>query len=208
MDNINDTVAGYREDIRIAVDSGLDAWALNFAEWPGTGPPYRDKMDRIYEAAKSFGDRFHLFLCADMSTGGPIGEPEIYEMTARYAPHPNQLYIGGKMVFNTFAGHTRTFGEVDFRAGWAKVINGLTSRGTPVFFLPSFFSAPSVIGQLDFIDSYVRWDSFPTGNTTYTYAANDAAYADPLLAKGKTYTAGSAKLHMMGLTLCRYGTMV
>jgi glucan endo-1,3-alpha-glucosidase len=115
-------------DIRAAMELGLDAFALNAF----SGPQAKDFFSTFIRAADVVGARnFKFFLSADMSLG--FTSQDIVDVVRTFGNDPHYLKIDGKPLLSTFAG--QGLGD---RWWQDNVLSPLESSGIKVSFVPAF----------------------------------------------------------------------
>ena len=188
------TLADYQREIAAAQARGIDGFALNCGGWTAREPHYKQRCLLLYEAARTLGTGFKLFLSADYCCGLSLDETR--DMIETFATHPNQFRWDGKPVLSTFTGEGR-----DNQAG-KRLIAFLDElgkgQGRPVCFVPHFYPRPNItehpqpahVAQLlaDFptLDGFFYFGA--AGNTEQLVAAN-GHLARGWLGAGKIYMA-------------------
>lgn len=98
------TVEDYKDEIRHAQALGIDGFALNAGGWTIEKkiPSYKERTQRIYQAAAELGTGFRLFMSADFATA--LTFEEFVDMVESFRGHPNQFTQGGRPVISTYKG--------------------------------------------------------------------------------------------------------
>src|SRR6187551_3136893 len=99
----DDTVEGYKQDIRDAQAVGIDGFALNAGSW-SVETYFQTRSAKMFQAALELGTGFKLFMSADLCCALPASD--VVDMFARYANHPNQLRYNGSPVFTAWMGES------------------------------------------------------------------------------------------------------
>lgn len=95
-------VDDYEKEIREAQSRGIDGFAINCGGWSIKEPRYKERVLKIYEAARKLGSGFQLMISADMA--GTLTREEIRDMVESFRDHPNQFRRDGKPVLSTYHG--------------------------------------------------------------------------------------------------------
>jgi glucan endo-1,3-alpha-glucosidase len=100
----NATVEDYKEEIRHAQALGIDGFALNAGGWTieKKNPSYKERTQRIYQAALELGTGFKLFMSADFAS--KLTFAEFVDMVESFRGHPNQFTHDGRPVVSTYKG--------------------------------------------------------------------------------------------------------
>ncbi|EPY50190.1 glucan endo-1,3-alpha-glucosidase Agn1 [Schizosaccharomyces cryophilus OY26] len=178
------TVDNWKEDIKDAVATGVDGFALNF----GADAWQVERISDAYEAAASVSTDFKLFLSFDM-TAMSADADFIEGLIRRFADKPNQLRWDNKIFVSTFSGETDNFGRSDVSSGWNSAVKEpLESAGCPIFFAPSWTALGGGALQQSVTDGFVSWNTWPTSSADMN--ANDDYYYKQLAnSLGKIYVA-------------------
>ncbi|EIN11136.1 alpha-1,3-glucanase [Punctularia strigosozonata HHB-11173 SS5] len=156
------TVREWLEDIKLAHQHGIDAFALNIGrdEWQEA------RVSDAYIAAATSATDFKLFISLDMTSLGGLRATDaamIRKYLNAYAEHPNQLRVRGKPLVSTFAGEQCTFDQPSMDAGWNFAIR--TEVSADYLFVPAFFVDPRTLPSCSVIDGIFGWNGgWPMGN--------------------------------------------
>lgn len=186
----------FLKDIRDAVNTGVDGFALNLGqdEWTSS------RVETFFSVARDFPS-FKLFFSFDMSI---IKEPNvIVEYILQYVNHPNSFHYRGRYFVSTFAGENESFGHGDINTGWdVEIKQRLKQNGVEIHFVPSWtgYDAWNMFRRFPVVDgafSWAAWSIFflfsadrrpyPDHDTPTKY---DTAYRVTAREYGKTYMAG------------------
>jgi len=96
------TVDDYKAEIQAAQKAGIDGFALNCGAWSVKEPHYKERVLKLYEAARDLNTGFKLFISADFTT--ELSFDEFKDMVEVFRNHPNQFKHEGKPVLSTFRG--------------------------------------------------------------------------------------------------------
>ncbi|KAJ7069703.1 glycoside hydrolase [Mycena amicta] len=140
------TLQDWTDDITLASNSGLDAFALNV----GPDDFQTTQTNNAFQAAQNFGPTFKLFFSLDMSVL-PCQTVDdgaaLRQRVLNFATHPNQLQFNGKAFVSTFAGESCTFGQGSAAAGWASQFAAHPDLQGKIQFVPSFFIDPATFSS-------------------------------------------------------------
>ncbi|CDZ96275.1 Glycoside hydrolase, family 71 [Phaffia rhodozyma] len=169
------TESDWLQDITLAYNSGVDAFALNI----GTDDWQITQVASAYKVAAAHGKGFKLFFSLDMSVWscGSISST-MANLISNYAANANQFYYQNKVLVSTFAGESCGDGA------WTNLRSVLSAKGVSMYFLPAFFSG---------FDSYTSYDGIFNWNSAWSMDANpvttssDKTWIANAVAKGKTY---------------------
>lgn len=125
------SVEDYMNEMRAAQARGIDGFALNCAGWLEKEPHYKDRVNKIYQAAKDLGTGFSLFPSADFATW--LTEEEFIDMVESYRNHPNQLKVDGKPVISTW----------NSKEKHTERVRSEFTGDRAVFFVPFIYSRPA-----------------------------------------------------------------
>lgn len=176
----------WKKDIQMAQDGGVDGFALNL----GSDDWQPARLDDAYSAAKELNSEFKLCISFDMAVlpGNSASDAAtLKQYITKYAKHPNQLLVDGKVFVSTFSGEKSNFGHPTPQEGWnAEVKQPLEQAGTPVHFVPALFVAPEAISGdwSNTVDGLLTWNSaWPTDLTSQSQnvAGVIGALAAPVL---------------------------
>lgn len=152
------TVEDYKAEIRLAQGYHIDGFALNCGHWSEVEPEYKQRVLRIYEAAKELGTGFKLFVSDD-----GLSRQELDDVVETLSGHPNQLFFRGKFVLSTFSREGK-----DNRQG--KDLMAF-ARSKNLFFIPFFYTRPIVFPLIsDFLAANLV-DTFPDIDGYFYFAA-------------------------------------
>ncbi|KAJ3346345.1 hypothetical protein HDU83_003155 [Entophlyctis luteolus] len=180
----NVSIEGYKQEIIYAQKFKLDGFAINIQPPLAT---YLPNVDLIYEAALQLGiSSFKLCLSFDLSYNYAVSD--IASAIARYASHPNQLVVEGRVFVSTFSGQATTLGYSSARDAWVEGVipSVLAQTGMGVYFVPNFwvdYTAEVYLG-LDFIDGIFDWECWPSAGNQ-----SDIVLQAASMAAQKTYMA-------------------
>lgn len=121
----------YKKEILEAQARGIDGFALNCGGWLKKEPHYKDRVNKIYQAALELGSGFSLFLSADFATG--LTDEEFVDMVESYRNHPNQLKVEGKPVISTWNSKPRH----------TQLVRSEFTGDRSVFFVPFLYPQPA-----------------------------------------------------------------
>lgn len=117
------TVEQYQTEIREAISSGIDGFAVDVGAW-NREPAYQVITERLFDAADTF-ENFKLFFSFDN-----LSSEETIDALRRFARRKSYLRVDGQPVVSTF-------GE---DAAWAKLVKAaLTASGTPIKLMPYMY---------------------------------------------------------------------
>ncbi|QQK43472.1 Alpha-1,3-glucanase, putative [Penicillium digitatum] len=159
INSANYTFEDWSNDMKLAQDAHIDAFALNMA--------YNDLTNMkalpvAFSAAESVG--FKLFFSFDYSGNGNWPKSDLINLINHYSAHSSYFFYQGKAFVSTFEGS----GRAD---DWPSI-----KSETGCFFIPSWSSIgakPSVeTGVVDGLFSWAGWPWGPQNMDTYT----DASY--------------------------------
>src|SRR5262245_45612125 len=132
-----ETVEAYRREIMEAQAANIDGFALNVGAWDDVQSYYKRRVALIYQAAEELGTAFTLFFSVDFED-----PTNIVNMVESYANRTNTFRYHGKVVLSSY-GHNPVPSMGWPGMDWTNAIIGkLTQDGTPIFFIPYFFSDP------------------------------------------------------------------
>lgn len=170
----------------MAQDGGIDGFALNL----GSDDWQPARLDDAYSAAQELNSDFKLCISFDMAVlpGNSASDAAALKgYITKYATHPNQLLVDGKVFASTFSGEKSSFGHPTPQDGWnAEFKQPLEQAGTPVHFVPALFVAPEAISGdwSNTVDGLLTWNSaWPTDLTSQSQnvAGVVGALAAPVL---------------------------
>eukprot|EP00249_Psilotum_nudum_P013371 c24295_g1_i1 orf=442-1779(-) len=188
----SDDVTGFRQEIQLAQQYGIDAFALNTAVW---NSEYETRADNLYDAADELN--FSLFFSADMS--GSLTSQDVETMLTRYANRTSQFRYNGKQFLSSFLGQDTVFsGYSDTLSSWRDGV--LNPAGGNISFVPFFVTDGSQSSVADILQKFdsiltglLAWDTsaWPYVNGDYNNPSNasDQAYLAACEAAGKVYMA-------------------
>lgn len=189
-------VADYMREIELAQRYGIDGFALNCGGWSKREPHYKQRVTRLYEAAKRLNSGFKLLISADYCCG--LTHEETQDMIESFRDHPNQFRHQGKPVLSTFAGE-----GADNTAGKQLIafLDQLTPQGRPVVFVPYFYPRPNIteLPRQAHADQLLRDFSTLDGYFYFGAAGSGQAIADSNRLLARTWL-GAGKLFMASLT--------
>lgn len=138
-------MADWVEDMEIAKETGIDAFALNCAkDDPATSP----QLANAYEAAEQAD--FKVFISFDFAYYSNDDTEEITNYVRNYSSHPGQLQYNDAALVSTFVG-----GSFD----WGPVKDAVDHE---IFAVPNH-QDPSSVGTVDTsIDGAFSWYAWPT----------------------------------------------
>ncbi|KAI9831143.1 MAG: hypothetical protein M1819_005231 [Sarea resinae] len=136
------------EDIQLAKDAHIDAFALNFA---ANSPELIPSLTAAYNAANQLGN-FSLFISFDYSGNGPWAGQTVVNTINQFKDEPSQYLVDGKPFVSTFEGPNNA---ADW--GWIK-------SQVPIYFVPCWTSVgPEFIADNSNTDGGFSWNAWPTG---------------------------------------------
>ncbi|PQE07911.1 alpha-1,3-glucanase mutanase protein [Rutstroemia sp. NJR-2017a WRK4] len=165
----------YDNDIKLAKSAGIDAFALNI----GTEDSTDTQLSYAYASAAS--NNFKVFISFDFNFWSTSAAADVGAKVAKYASHPGQLRVDGKVFVSSFVGT-----GVD-----VEVVR--TTSKTPIFFAPNFTpGGPGSFAGLDGAFNWVGWPNnganrAPSAGANFSVADGDQAYISAL--RGKDYIA-------------------
>lgn len=169
------TITGYSQEMKLAKEYGIDAFAVNLASWDNKdGPDYVKLANLMFDAADLVS--FKLFFCVDMD--GRFDETMMDSMLQTYKNRPSYLYIDSRMVLNTFSGADKI--------NWK---NWLNNHNPPIYFMPSFFKAPTDLPNYP-MDAYVSWNVWADGGNPFHWKDHDSVIISNLNKINADYVAG------------------
>ncbi|QRV98082.1 alpha-1,3-glucanase [Ceratobasidium sp. AG-Ba] len=149
-------------DVKLASANGIDAFALNV----GSDDWQKDRVDDAFNAAEESGTGFKMFMSFDMSVNPcavPADAAPLREYITKYAPHPAQFKVNGKVFASTFAGESCTFGTATPEAGWKQQFTDQLTGENAAMFVPSFFMDPTRFKSFAAMDGAFNWNGgWPT----------------------------------------------
>jgi hypothetical protein len=169
----NYTLADWEQDIILARDAGIDAFALNMA--------YEDPTNEIalplaFQAAATAVGSFKLFFSFDYAGNGPWPKAVVTAMILQYSGHPSYYYYNSQPFVSTFEGPANA-------DDWKSI-----KEETGCFFVPDWSSLGAKealeAGGGGIVDGLFSWASWPWGAQdmdTYT----DASYMQYLNQTGE-----------------------
>jgi glucan endo-1,3-alpha-glucosidase len=176
------TQSTWENDITLAKDVGIDAFALN-GGYPDSNIPIQ--VANAFAAAEALGSDFKLFFSFDYLGGGSpwpaTGDNSVASYLNQYKSSAAYFNFDGAPFASTFEG-TGNIGD------WAPG-GAIRSAVGYVYFVPDWSSlGPGGIGgDLDNIEGFFSWDMWPDGASNET-DANDKAWQNST--PGKTYMMG------------------
>ncbi|KAI9154906.1 Glucan endo-1,3-alpha-glucosidase agn1 [Paramyrothecium foliicola] len=166
---VNYTQADWANEIKLAQEAHIDAFALNMAYNQGEAPQLKDAF------AAASGTGFQLFFSFDYAGNGPWPKEDVVRLLGQYGTHGSHYQYQGRPFVSTFEGPEQAKDWIDIK-----------SR-TSCFFVPDWSSlgAKAAMEQADGVaDGLFSWAACPWGNRDMdTYV--DASYAQYL--NGKPY---------------------
>ncbi|KAF7715037.1 Glucan endo-1,3-alpha-glucosidase [Penicillium ucsense] len=155
----NYTSTDWQDDMKLAQDAHIDAFALNMAY---DDPTNIKALPAAFAAADSVG--FKLFFSFDYAGNGDWPKNDVINLIKQYSTHSSYFFYKGKAFVSTFEGPGRA-------NDW-----NLIKASTNCFFVPSWSSIgakPAV--ETDVVDGLFSWAAWPWGNQDMsTYI--DASY--------------------------------
>ena len=176
------TQSTWEDDITIAKNSGIDAFALNCGYLDSNIPT---QVANAFAAAETLGSNFKLFFSFDYLGGGQpwpaTGSNSVVSYLNQYIGKASYFRYKGNPFVSTFEG-TSNIGD------WSQ---GGTIRSAvgKIYFVPDWTSlGPSGISSsLNNIEGFFSWDMWPEGATNKTDSSDLAWQA---ATPGKTYMMG------------------
>lgn len=176
------TQATWENDITLAKDAGIDAFALN-GGFPDSNVP--TQFANAFAAAEALGSDFKLFFSFDYLGGGQpwpaTGSPSVAATLNQYKSSPAYFNFNDAPFVSTFEGTSNT-------GDWAPG-GPIRSAVGDIYFVPDWTSlGPDGIGaQLNNIQGAFSWDMWPNGATNKT---DDTDKAWQAALPGKTFMMG------------------
>ena len=172
----------WENDITLAMDAGIDAFALNCG-YPDSNIP--TQVANAFAAAAALGSNFKLFFSFDYLGGGETwpatGSNSVVSYLNQYVSKPAYFKYQGIPFVSSFEGT----GNI---ADWAQG-GPIRSAAGNLYFVPDWTSlGPSGISShLNNIEGFFSWDMWPEGATNKTDSSDLAWQA---ATPGKTYMMG------------------
>ncbi|MGC3024520.1 endo-1,3-alpha-glucanase family glycosylhydrolase [Burkholderia sp. DN3021] len=88
----------YAREMRDAMDTGIDGFALNCGGWHATEPYYKRRVATIYDAADRFDGAFRLFVSADGHA-----QDELSDILQTVSGRRAQWRVDGRPVLSAYA---------------------------------------------------------------------------------------------------------
>ncbi|KAJ5651622.1 uncharacterized protein N7484_005345 [Penicillium longicatenatum] len=155
----NYTSSDWENDMKLAQDAHIDAFALNMAY---SDPTNMKALPAAFAVADSVG--FKLFFSFDYAGNGDWPRNDVIDLINQYSTHSSYFFYNEKAFVSTFEGPDRA-------NDWP-----LIKLATDCFFIPSWSSLgaePAV--QTGVVDGLFSWAGWPWGNEDMnTYI--DASY--------------------------------
>ncbi|OJJ65068.1 hypothetical protein ASPSYDRAFT_141658 [Aspergillus sydowii CBS 593.65] len=141
----NYTVNNWKEDMELAKEIGIDAFALNCASIDS----YTDKqLAYAYEAAEAVD--FKVFISFDFAYWSNGDTARITSIMQKYASHPGQFQYNGAALVSTFVGDS---------FNWGPVKNAVDH---PIFAVPNLQDPNWASNANTDIDGAFSWYAWPT----------------------------------------------
>ncbi|KAL3495713.1 glycoside hydrolase [Aspergillus germanicus] len=139
------TLDDWKEDMELAKEIGIDAFALNCASIDKYTDP---QLALAYEAAEAVN--FKVFISFDFAYWSNGDSPRITSIMQKYANHPGQFQYGGAALVSTFVGDS---------FNWTPVKSAVQH---PLFAVP-MIQDPAWSGTANTgIDGAFSWYAWPT----------------------------------------------
>lgn len=168
----------YTNDINLARNAGIDAFAINFGGWNVNFTQQEGYLKGFYTAVETLNYKvFISFDCTNVTDSNMV-----VQLTNQYANSPAQFKIDGKLILSTFQTNSPAW-------NWqTDVLDKITS---PVFFIPGTLSdnAEQVFSQISG-NGFFPW-IHPT-KTAQQEADTDSSFAKQRDIKGKLLMAAIA----------------
>jgi len=179
---VSDDQAGFEKEMQLAKSYGIDGWAVNTAQWNSVdwAIPRMQKMSRAAEATG-----FKFFMSADMTVEF-IGRPaSVVDMIANLSKSSAYYKVDGKAFLSTFVGQS---------VGWNwqdSVLNPLSQRGSPAYFVPFFDGDPQGnLNRFNYVQGLFHWTAWPyNGNLQVVDPSTDRNYRSVTSNAGKVFMA-------------------
>jgi glucan endo-1,3-alpha-glucosidase len=128
----DETLDGFKQDIRDAQAAGIDGFVLNANPWSYINEPhYKRRMDYLYQAARELNTGFVLFPSLDLCCNATADH--VKAMVRAYANQPSHYRYQGRPMVSTFWGLQRG------KSFWKdQILTPLRNEGINVFFVPDF----------------------------------------------------------------------
>lgn len=180
---VSDTVDGFASEMRLAKSYGIDAFAVNTAQWySDSWPPQR--MQRFKQAAEQVG--FKFFMSADVTVEFINNPGAIVDMIAALAPSGAYLRVNNQPFLSTFVGQSVSW-------NWqTSVLNPLAGKGLTPYFVPFFDGNPSdVANRFPYASGFFHWTAWPyqNGDLQTVNPSFDNTWKSVAQSKGKTFMA-------------------
>ncbi|KAL8769467.1 MAG: hypothetical protein Q9209_004528 [Squamulea sp. 1 TL-2023] len=169
----------YTEDINLAKDAGIDAFAVNYGGWNVDWTQHAAQLGKFYETAEQLG--FHLFLSFDTTSVRDTNM--IIDLVNTYASSPAQLKVDGKLMLSSF--------QTDPPA-WNWQTDILNKLNAPGLLLPGTLSDDAAALFSDEIPGAGPFTWIHPSATAGKEHATDIALASQRDSTGKLWMAGLA----------------
>jgi hypothetical protein len=172
----------WTNDITLAQNAGIDAFALNLASGDGNIPP---QVANAFEAAEKAGSTFKLFFSFDYLGGGQpwpaTGDSSVASYLNQYKSSLAYFLYNGAPFASTFEG-------VNNIQDWAPGGAVRDAVGN-VYFVPDWTSLGSggIDANLNNIKGFFNWDMWPNGPQNSS-TASDLAFKGAI--ESKTFMMG------------------
>ncbi|KAF9892149.1 hypothetical protein FE257_002555 [Aspergillus nanangensis] len=141
----NYTISDWKEDMQLAKEIGIDAFALNCAKIDSYTPT---QLANAYAAANETG--FKVFISFDFAYWTNGDTAEITSYMQKYSAHPAQFQYNGAALVSTFVGDS---------FNWTPV-KAATSH--PIFAVPNMQDPNAATYATTGIDGVFSWYAWPT----------------------------------------------
>ena len=157
------TQSTWENDITLAQDAGIDAFALNCG-YPDSNIP--TQVANAFAAAEALGSTFKLFFSFDYLGGG---EPWPATGDNSVSSYLNEYKTSAAYFNYASAPFASTFEGPSYASDWSQGGSIRTAVGS-VYFVPDWTSlGPGSIGSvLDDIEGFFSWNMWPDGATNMT----------------------------------------
>lgn len=176
------TQSTWEDDITLAKNAGIDAFALN-GGYPDSNIP--TQVANAFAAAEALGSDFKLFFSFDYLGGGSpwpaTGDNSVVSYLNQYKGSAAYFNYNGAPFVSSFEG-TGNIGD------WAQG-GSIRSAVGEVYFVPDWTSLGTggIGSSLSNIEGFFSWDMWPNGAANKT---DDSDFAWKAAAPGKTYMMG------------------
>ncbi|KAL9588899.1 MAG: hypothetical protein Q9203_002301 [Teloschistes exilis] len=169
----------YTEDINLAKEAGIEAFAVNYGGWNVDWTQQEGYLEKFYRTAETLN--FHLFLSIDTTSVKDTGM--IIDLSNKYSSSSAQLKVDGKVMLSSF--------QTDPPA-WNWETDVIAKINSPVLFLPGSLSDDAVALFSDEIPGDGPFPWIHTSKTADQEHSLDVALASQRDSSGKKWMAAVA----------------